>query len=148
MPHNPDPILAALSDQDLLFICLYGECRGEPIIGQNAVGCVIRNRVLDPQQRYGKGWSGVMLKWAQFSSLWPELGGKDYPTVLRAAQSIGDMRNLLKNLSTTSDAIYSGLVKDITDGADHYFATSIPMPEWAKGMTFTGQFGHHLTYRS
>jgi N-acetylmuramoyl-L-alanine amidase len=33
--------------------------------------------------------------------------------------------------------VYAGQDADLTNGATHYFADSIPMPEWAKTMTET-----------
>ena len=38
---------------------------------------------------------------------------------------------------------------DITEGADHYFATWIDVePEWAKHMTYVGTIDNHKFYKS
>lgn len=36
---------------------------------------------------------------------------------------------------------------DMTNGATHYYATSIPAPAWAAGYEFCGQWGHQRFYR-
>jgi spore germination cell wall hydrolase CwlJ-like protein len=61
---------AALDDDKLLALTIYGEARGERISGKCAVGSVIINRARIGGW-YGKGIKGVILKPFQFSCFLP-----------------------------------------------------------------------------
>lgn len=59
-------ILETLSPTEILALTIIGEARGEPIQGQVAVGCVIRNRMMASPNKY-KSLSDVCLEPKQFS---------------------------------------------------------------------------------
>lgn len=115
---------------------IYGEARGEPYLGQVAVAHVIRTRTFRPR-RFGDGYEGVCLREKQFSC-WNE----------------GDPnRKLLENVSLfelpmiramgIAALVMIGELSDPTAGADHYFATSIDPPRWARDMDVKAVIGHH-----
>ena len=56
-------------DRDILARTLFGEARGEGLVGQIAVAWTIRNRVEDGKAKswWGEGYAGVCLKPYQFS---------------------------------------------------------------------------------
>lgn len=134
-----DPRLFNLSGHGLVVVTLWGEARGEPIEGQIAVAQVIQNRL--KSGRWGDTYHEVLGRWAQFSCLWPELGGLNYQSVLDIAgvidrgENVGEHSNqqrLLEQLEWVTMGVLSGTVMDNTSGATHYFVPSIVRPSWAK----------------
>ena len=150
MPHTPDPLIASLSPRDLWVLTLWGEARGEPLLGQVAVAWSIKNRTLSKRWYGNKDLKKVLLKWAQYSCLWESLGGKNFPKVQRLARDIRDAvkpTKTLRQLYNIVDSIISGNLEDITLGATHYYANTIDAPNWTHPPAiFRGQFGHHLFY--
>jgi len=118
----------------LLALTMWREARGEGREGMYAVGCVVRNRVV------ANDWELVMAKKRQFSSLtapgdamlvqWPLQGDLPFETAMELAE-----------------AIYSGSLPDITEGATHYFNPNVVLPTWAKDMTKIKSIGHHDFYK-
>ena len=149
MAHIPDPLLSSLTPEQLELATLFGEVRGEPIQGQIAVCQVFHHRLRDG--RWGDSMHEVLLAWAQFSCLWPTLGGANYKSVLDLARRIpaGELRATEQQLEWVVTGVNKGLIKDLVAGATHYYANTIPPPFWVtKGTVFCGQFGRHLFYRN
>lgn len=148
-------LTAALSDTDILTLTLFGECRGEPIDGQIAVGQVIRNRVrIDigkdgKPDWWGEGYRGVCLAPKQFSC-WNDGDPTQATLILETSR----MRNgqesvqptVMKQLQWIADGITRGVVNDDLRGATHYHAESVS-PSWAKAMIVVARKGHHIFYR-
>lgn len=145
--HEPNPLLVSLTPQKLVLVTLYGEVRSEPIEGQIAVANVLHNRLLDG--RWGHDYRAVVLAWAQFSCLWPTLGGLNYQRVIDFARLVSS-GGLLTRREQQLDWIVRGLFAaeflDNTYGATHYFADYIPAPTWATGSHQTAKFGRHLFF--
>src|SRR3990167_1415320 len=144
----PDPNIAIEDQSDiiLLTMCIWAEARGEQTIGQIAVGCCIRNRVIDPRANWwGNTWREVILKPRQFSSF-----NKDLPSTPLNEED-PNRKKLLSPLAygTVSEwsrcfyvaiGIFENLVNDVSRGANHYYSIpnydiSIPAPYWAVGKT-------------
>lgn len=123
---------------------IYGEAEGEGLIGQVAVGWVIRNRADDP----GKDWWGdtienVIMKSGQFEC-WDK------------------RKDILDNLDLIHDpigrqclfvavgVIYDYLI-DPTDGSDHFIAKWMAdkgvAPKWAMEHDCTKIIGKHIFYK-
>jgi N-acetylmuramoyl-L-alanine amidase len=117
---------------------LFGEARGEPEEGQRAIAHVLLNRLRDG--RWGKTLATVCLARLQFSC-W---NASDPNREIIAAISDDDpivqrLRGVLQSAKTEPDP---------TNGATHYFATSmIKPPKWSIGATFCGQSGRHRFYK-
>ena len=148
MPHELDPLLASLTPTQLTVATLFGEARGEPIEGQVAVAHVINNRVL--RGDWGPSRASVLGGWAQFSCLWPTLGGKNHKAVLDMAQRYaaeGAFSPSLRQLEWVEEGVFGGRILDNTHGACHYFVAGTQVPYWAtQDATFVGQKGRHLFY--
>lgn len=148
MSKTLDPTLAALTPHQLMLVTLYGEARGEPIEGQVAVANVIKNRLA--RGDWGASLATVLGAWAQFSCLWPSLGGKNYNAVLEAAKGLLEGAPLspsLRQIKWVVDGVLQDLIFDNTFGACHYYAVGIPAPYWAtSNATFVAQKGRHLFY--
>ena len=122
----------------LLALCMWREARGEGTDGMKAVGCVIRNNIKNKVADFS--WIDILLHPFFISSLtaindpeerkWPLYEDVQWAICLDLALGI-----------------ISGSIEDITNGATHYFATSISKPEWAKDMALCFKQGHHEFYK-
>jgi spore germination cell wall hydrolase CwlJ-like protein len=116
-----------------------GEAEGEGASGMTCVCCVARNRVLTPWW-WGETFHEVVLFRHQFSCFWT-----DWPKRERVIRAViagdGDPRAL-----EAAHHVLGGGV-DITDGADSYFAGTIPPPPWAAQLIRTVRIGAHTFYR-
>ncbi len=112
--------MTAASEIDFLVRTLWGECRGEPWIGQVAVACVIRNRK-QSDRWWPDTYQAVVTQRKQFSC-W---NGTE-PTLV-----LGPMSEQLKHIA---EGIFENLIPDITHGANHYInAFAAPRePSWAQ----------------
>ena len=152
MAHTLDPALASLPPRQLFTVLLWGECRGQPLLGQVAVACSIMNRLHFPE-KYGETLWDVMTRWAQYSCLWPTLAGEaNWGSVRHAAELLADtprsyLQPRLAALYTLAGLAMEHLLLDPTDGATHYHATSIAPPSWATVSRQSARIGEHLFYR-
>lgn len=117
-------------------LCAWREARGEGRDGIRAVVHVIANR----SAKSGKSWAFEVFRRLQFSSM---TFGADPQLTLVPQQPDPAFVDCVEIV----DLVQGGGDFDITQGATHYFADSIAMPEWAKTMTETIKIGHHTFYR-
>lgn len=117
---NPQPY-DNLSDLTLLELCVWREAQNQGSEGMRAVAWSIKNRV-DKPCWWGKDWASVILKPWQYSSF--NLSDPNYrkwPSDTDAA------------FATACDVctkVYVGSdTQDPTDGATHYYDTSIGFPK-------------------
>lgn len=117
-------------------LCAWREARGEGRDGMRAVLHVIKNRA----DSENKTWAQIVYRPLQFSSMTyghdPQLTNIPHPP---------DPQFL--DAYELADSIFGGGDFDLTNGATHYFADSIPMPTWAEGMTHTATIGHHNFFK-
>ncbi|MEI6986833.1 MAG: cell wall hydrolase [Rhodospirillaceae bacterium] len=140
-PPNPGgPRDAAV---DTLARTLWGEARGEPVRGIEAVAAVVVNRVRVATKHGGMWWGstiiGVCRKPYQFSC-W-NTSDPNYPKLMavKPGQPVFD-----SCLRIARRAI-SGVLPDPTDGATHYHTRSVH-PTWAQGRVPCAEIGCHLFY--
>lgn len=146
---NDAEIKAALSPTQVVAMTIWAEARAEPIEGEIAVGCVIRNRVLRPA-RFGETWSAVCLAKWQFSCWIPEGGEKNYFMLMeRCAAGLAGTTPFPRQAMWIADGLINGgLEEDRVNGADHYYATWMPKPpNWSLGLTPAARIGTHLFFR-
>lgn len=134
MKYGPD-------DLEAMAQTAWGEARGEGLGGMHGVLWVIRNRAEDG--RWPNSPHNVVHQPYQFTA-W----NSDNPN-----------REKMLNV-TRADPLYEAAVgmarailedqdaHDPTGGANHYFATHIERPDWAKDMTFTAKMGNHKFYKN
>lgn len=137
-PNLSDPI-------EVLARTLYGEARGEPVRGQEAVACVILNRVARATAR-GTYWWGnsivqVCLKPWQFSC-W----NRNDPNRPRVLAVTPKNRAFASCLRIARRAVRGGL-EDFTFGATHYHTTQAH-PPWAWNRSPCLELGGHLFYNT
>lgn len=135
-------IFAQLPAPVLVTLLIWGEARGEPIEGQIAVGCVVRNRVV----RSGHDWRAVCLAPFQFSCF--NESDLEYPKVQRAAVVLmtGELTPALRQVVWITDGILSGAAIDNTHGAQNYLTTELlhrAPPRWALDRQILARYGAH-----
>jgi N-acetylmuramoyl-L-alanine amidase len=105
----------------LLALCIWREARGEILAAKKGVAWSVKNRVDHPSW-WGDSYHTVILKPKQYSSFNPgDVNAVKFPdehdTAWQACLQI-------------ALSVYTGESTDNTDGADHYYDTSIPAPSW------------------
>lgn len=134
---------------DTLARTIFGEARGEPIKGQEAVASVVLNRVKVAQARAKKTgkryWWGhniisVCQKPYQFSC-W----NKNDPSYHRLINVTDKDINFATTLRIARRAVI-GALKDQTNAATHYHADYVS-PYWSKGEKPTITIGAHIFYK-
>jgi spore germination cell wall hydrolase CwlJ-like protein len=143
--HLEKVMTATEKDRDVLARTLWGEARGESLVGQIAVAWTIRNRVNDGKAKswWGEGYAGVCQKPYQFSC-WNK-NDPNYP-YLSGAKTI-PFREFAQ-AQIAADQVMAGKVPDPTGGATHYYATTMPKaPVWVKGAKETLRLGLHVFFK-
>ena len=130
-------------DTDILARTLYGEARGEGLIGIEAVANVILNRVALSKQHqlwWGKTISEVCLKPFQFSCWTP--ADKNFYQLIRVTSE----NSVFRMCQRVANRALNGTLTDITHGATHYHSKKVN-PAWARQLTPVYEYGNHLFYR-
>ena len=127
-------------DIDILARTIWGEARGEGIRGMEAVASVIMNRVFH-RRRWPNTVQGVAKQRAQFSA-W----NKNDPNRPRMLAVTDDDLQFRQAIEIAQRAV-AGILPDQTNGADHFHATSIATPRWARGSKPVARIGRHIFYR-
>lgn len=128
-----------MTDQDALCLTIWGEARGEPIEGKIGVANVMRNRLLT-HYRGAKTYVDVCTAHAQFSA-WTEEDEVMRDAAKRLAIAPDSVLKLCREIAA---ATMAGKLADNTNGANHYFAISMPhAPDWAHGQPPLAILGNH-----
>lgn len=154
-----DQIRSSVSDLVALIATLYGEASGEPIEGQIAAACVIRNRVKADIRHdnlpdwWGEGYRGVCLKRLQFSCWWETNDNSDRVYALAerfiTRQPVG--AGVVAQLQWVAEGIINDVILDRSKGADHYLTTALlrssRAPIWARNRNPVAVIGAHSFFR-
>lgn len=142
--------LRTLSSSEIVGLTIIGEARDEPIEGQVAVGCVLRNRFLSNPTKY-KTYHDVCLESKQFSC-W----NSDDPNralLVKLATDIFDHAPIsdvyVRQCMFIAQGIVERVIADNTKGALHYmtiklFQTNRPL--WAKRVKDTIARGNQVFF--
>lgn len=156
-PLNPFTTWQIGNDLDVCAKTIWGEARGEGSRGMQAVANVIRNRYLKAQRKIGKVvWWGTSFTsicqkknydsarrvYSYQFSCWDP---KDPNRAKMAALKPGSDANFDMALNIARQML-AGTLPDITNGADHYYATYIGKPYWAVDETPVASIGQHRFY--
>jgi hypothetical protein len=124
-------ILNSLTEAQVVGLTIWAESRSEPIEGQIAVGCVLRNRMRAARGKaWGLGWKGVCLHPWQFSC-WNEGPDKNYKMVISEANNLATGFAAGPQLATDihiAEGIIKGVYIDPSNGASHYYAPKAMVP--------------------
>ena len=137
----PDPVIDPAVET--LARTIYGEARGERVLGKEAVAAVVLNRVRRAR-RHGRYWWGSTIHevcrrpW-QFSC-W----NASDPN--RAKIEAVDGRNrTFRTCLRVAERALRGELEDPTDGATHYHAAGVA-PPWSRGRRPSAEIGRHIFY--
>lgn len=131
---------------EICALTIYGEARGEPIHGQIAVGCVIRNRVI----RRKKTYVDICLQPLQFSC-WNKNDPnrvvlEEFAELMLKGQEI--KQPFLNQAIWIAQGIVNELLMDNTKGADHYLTnklySSVHNSHWSKKLNMTVLINNHI----
>ncbi|MGE5545571.1 MAG: cell wall hydrolase [Solirubrobacterales bacterium] len=140
---TPPPV--AGGTVDVLARTLWGEARGEPVAGKEAVASVVLNRVARAKAAGGRHWWGGTVEevcrrpW-QFSCWNP--GDPNRAKIEAVTMEDRTFRTCVR----IARRALGGVVADATEGATHYHAIGL-LPPWARGLTPTAEIGGHLFYK-
>jgi len=120
------------SEQMILARAIFGEVRDSRLSDKVriAVGWIIRNRVEDPKNQWGKTYHSVILEVKQYSAFNPTNKNRPFVENPLFTGSEIDKRAWLKCYEI-SGRILNRSISDPTKGANHYFDDSIDTPSWA-----------------
>ena len=118
-------------DMKCLAGAIYFEARGEPLLGQLAVGRVIVNRA--ESERFPSSYCGVVLQRSQFSFV----RGGQIPAVKTSSQAWHNAKAIAK-------IAHEGLWSSPAKGALFFHAAYVS-PHW--GLTRLAKVDHHIFYR-
>lgn len=132
-------IVARLTDRQVVALTVWAEARNEPILGQIAVACVIRNRLRRPA-RFGATWRAVCLRRLQFSCWWPVGGAANHERLMREAErlvagEVPEPRSSVDVALWVADGVMRHGIADVTAGADHYLTRGLlesQPPAWVR----------------
>jgi N-acetylmuramoyl-L-alanine amidase len=122
-----------LTDRQAVALTIFGEARAESVMGQVAVGCVIRNRLKRPARFGGRPdatWRDICLRRSQFSC-WFDFGGaSNFAAVMAAAEAVVNgiapkPDSSLAHAFWVADGVMVHRTRDVTAGADHYLTTAL-----------------------
>lgn len=137
---------ATTTDIDTLARTLYGEARGEGMLGAIAVAWVVLNRVRVPAW-WSRNVVGTLdgsiaaVCWKPYQfSCWLE-DDPNYSAIRRADWGERAFRDCL----AATALVVAGLADDPTSGADHYHHVGIA-PTWADDARSTCTIGSHRFY--
>lgn len=123
-----------MSDEMVAALTAYGEARGEGIYGITGVLNVIKNR-RDDSLRWANNAAAVCLEKFQFSC-W----GSEDPNFEKLKRV--DLKNrVFQHCFGLAYGVLNGYIPDNTEGANHYYDTSIKPPAWAEKMIETKKTG-------
>jgi spore germination cell wall hydrolase CwlJ-like protein len=144
--------ILALGDLLVLALTIDGESEGEPVEGQIAVGCVIRNRVVLHPARFGRTYADVCLTPLQFSC-WQDVdGAANHARILVRARAIEagqtPMDPAFRQCRYVASGIISGDLRDNTNGSSHYVTRalhdSLMAPAWVKQARVLAHIGSQI----
>lgn len=136
---------------DIVAKTIWGEARSEGYRGMQAVANVIRNRYLKSQMRVGRVvWWGT-----SYISICQKKSGNTYQFSCWSASDPNRAKMDAQKPGSSPEfdtalqiarLMIKGQLADITNGADHYYATWIAKPYWAQGQKQIAAVGSHRFY--
>lgn len=125
------------NDIEILAKTIYGEARGEPLLGQKAVACVIMNRY-KARKWFSRPTIAETCQMKGQFSCW----NKGDPN-LKEIQKATEIQ--LAPFKEIAERFIDGQEKDFLCGACHYHALNYPA-YWAEGKKADFMIGRHLFY--
>lgn len=128
-----------VKEMELFARTIYGEARGEGLIGMVAVAWAIMNRA-NSGRWYGGSLTQVILRPFQFS-LWNHPDA-NYKATIAADENDPAYQKAL----SVAQSVIDGTISDPTKGATHYHTTDVK-PDWVATGEVTARIGNHIFYK-
>jgi len=131
---------------NLMTALIYGEARGENIVGKIGVGWVVKNRAIDT--RWPRGIEDVILQPGQFSCF--NSGDKNFELVCDTACKASKYLDKLdfRESRWVAFGVLNGWIRDVTGGANHYHELNMEKyPYWSDNKKVTKIIGDHIFYK-
>lgn len=137
-------IFEGLTDIHLLGLLIYGEARGENLLGKAGVGWTVINRMKD--RRWPDTLAGVILQDKQFSCFNED--DDNFPQLLDRAQHgrFHDRTPAWRECQYVAYGVLCNWIIDPTQGANHYHRYDCH-PSWDKAMTKVVTIGDHEFFK-
>lgn len=113
---------------------ILGEARGEDPAGWQAVAEVIRNRSLDPLNRWPKDPIEIVMQG----------NGTQFNPNTNGLYNADKNSPLYQRVGEVVDLVFTGAIPDITNGADHFYNPKIANPSWAPALLAQGYSGMNI----
>lgn len=141
VPDRGTAIATSYSDKELEVLAktIYGEARGEPQVGQEAVAFTVLNRI-EKRSWWGRDIIRVCKYPWQFSC-W----NSNDPNSATLNTMAGNASELIPFLNVAR-RVLTGQAQNPIGKATHYYADYIAPPSWVSGATFVTKIGRHLFY--
>jgi spore germination cell wall hydrolase CwlJ-like protein len=129
---------------DILARTIFGEARGEPVRGKEAVAAVVMNRVRRAHTAGGSYWWGSTVEeicrrpW-QFSCWNPHDPNRT------KIETVDPKNRVFQSCLRIARRALAGTLSDPTGGATHYHSKRV-YPPWAKGRAPSAEIANHLFY--
>lgn len=123
---------------------IYGEAGGESKEAKIAVGWTIRNRVAD--RRWDDTYHEVILAPDQFEPF-TDPNEDIFRKISNPPLDNAREKEAWYESYQAADGVLFGKVSDPTNGANHFYATTIPKPSWADKNKFTIEIGITRFYK-
>ena len=128
---------------DILARTIFGEARGEPLAGQEAIASVVLNRVMFSKVKKGYWWGNTVIEVCQKPwqfSCW----NKNDTNYQLLSQDISSNKyfQICRRIALRALA---GVLEDKTFGATHYHLRSL-RPKWSIGKIPCTEIGNHIFY--
>lgn len=146
-------ILDSLSPAEILGLTIIGEARGEPIQGQVAVGCVIRNRMSANPSKY-HSYTTVCLEPLQFSCWNSDDPNRQVLLELANKLLAGDILSdrYLVQCMYVARGINNWAIIDNTNGAVNYMTHDLffsdKKPRWALKVSNIREIGSQVFFNA
>ena len=143
---RPDPNRASATDRaaDILARTIYGEARGEPVRGKEAVAAVVMNRVRRARAAGRTYWWGATVE-DVCRRPWQFACWNDSDPNRQKVERVDADNRVFQTCQRIARRAVSGTLSDPTEGATHYHAKSVS-PPWARGKAPSAEIGGHVFY--
>ncbi len=128
-----------IGEVETLAKTVWGEARGEELVGMVAVAWAVKNRTL--RKPWPDSYLEVCLQPWQFS-VWNHRD-PTFPILVKGPED----SDAYQVATWVALGVVLGIIDDPTGGADHYHNKDV-MPHWAINMQQTVEIGDHVFYNS
>ena len=129
-----------IDDLETLALTLWGEGRGEHVLGRAAIACVILNRV-SARSWYGNTIKEVCLKGWQFSAWNANDPNRD------KMLGVSERNEKYIECKAIAALAIAGALNDVARGSTHYHVAGLT-PDWSRGKRPVFMLGNHSFFNN